>query len=254
MLSLVLLVLAQAPGCVTVNGTRTCGFHCIDNGATAACAKTALGVCAKNSGTVTCFDPPTWVLAVWSSPPKPECVTDGARIACGYDCKRQSGDVQCAQTPKGVCTTTANQLLCFDQPPEVYGALGANVPSPSCVVREGRIACGYSCVTGAGTTSCAKTPFGVCAEDGSTPTCFDPGRDVICAKGTSTPRPKCTPSGNGRFVCGYGCAIAGGQVACAQTPDGTCDTAGPGQPQCFDPPVRGGSAACLEAAAASSSR
>jgi hypothetical protein len=250
------LALAQAPtqGCITVNGARICGFGCIDNGSQGACAKTPLGVCAKNSGSVTCFDPPTWLAAVWSTPPRPSCVTDGTSIACGYDCKRQSGQAQCAQTPKGVCTTTSNQLQCFDPPPEVYGALGANVPSPSCVVREGKIACGYSCVTGNGVTACAKTPFGVCAEDGGNPTCFDPPKAVVCATAGSVPAPKCQPMGAGRLACGYNCATASGVTACSQTPDGKCDTGGPGQPQCFDPPARGGSATCLEAASASSSR
>jgi hypothetical protein len=247
------LALAQTPtqGCITVGGQRVCGYSCVDNGSRGACAKTELGVCAKNGSNITCFDPPTWLFAVWSSPPKPSCVTDATTIACGYDCKRQSGQALCAQTPKGVCVNTSNQLKCFDPPPEVYGALGSNVPAPSCVVREGRVACGYGCITGNGVPMCAQTPFGVCAEDGSVPQCFDPSKQLICAAGGSLAKPKCQPIGQGRLVCGYNCTTSSGVTACSQTPEGKCDTGGPGGPNCFDPPQRGGSSACLEAAAQS---
>ncbi|MBL8914955.1 MAG: hypothetical protein JNM17_29890 [Archangium sp.] len=248
------LLLSQAPQCVNVGGARTCGFNCVDNGARAECAQTPFGVCAKNGGAVKCFDPPTWLQAVWKTPPKPTCLTDGTTIACGYDCKRFGGNSQCAQTPNGVCSVTGGYLTCFDPPPEVYGAYGGEVPAPTCLVREGMAACGYSCRTANGKTMCAKTPFGVCGDDGRDPVCFDPPKAVICAKGKDTPKPKCVPTGGSFMTCGYTCATASSTTVCSQTPDGTCDTNGPGKPQCFDPPARGGSAACLEAAAASPSK
>lgn len=248
------LLLSQTPQCVNVGGTRTCGFNCIDNGVRADCSKTPFGVCAKSGSAVRCFDPPTWLQGVWPTPPKASCITDGSNVTCGYDCKRAGGQMACASTPNGMCSITGGYLSCFDPPPEVYGAFGGEVPAPTCEVRLGQVVCGYNCAYAGGKTACAKTPFGVCAEDGRTPVCFDPPKAVICAHGKQTPKPKCIPVGNGALACGYTCATASGATVCSLTPEGTCDNKGPGLPQCFDPPARGGSAACLEAAAASPSK
>jgi hypothetical protein len=245
---LVVMLLAQDQKCVTVNSTRACGFECLENGVSAQCAQTALGVCAKNSSKVTCFDPPVWLAGVWRGAPKPTCESDGSAIACGYDCKKGGGKVACAATPSGVCTRQYGSIVCFDPPAEVYGVFGSSVPAPSCKAQDGKIACGYGCLGANGALACAKTPFGTCAEAGGAPNCFDPDRFVICAKGSSTPKADCVRK-SGAVFCGYKCAQAGDEVSCAKTPDGTCDTAGPGKPVCFDPPVRGGSSACLEAAA-----
>jgi len=106
---------------------------------------------------------------------------------------------------------------------------------------------------GAGATAWGGTRFGVWAGNGSQGGCFDPGKGVLCQKGKSTPKPQCLPQ-SGSFVCGYKCAVAGAESNCAQTPDGSCDTGAPGKPTCFDPPVRGGTNACLEAATASPRR
>lgn len=243
--------LAQAPQCVTSNGARVCGFSCLDNGATAQCAQTPEGVCAKNSSVVTCFDPPLWLKPLsLGALPKPACVSEGGNLACGYDCKREGGRVACAQTPKGLCQASYGALTCFDPPPEAYAVLQGDLPAPKCVAQEGRVACGYGCVASNGLIACARTPFGVCDENGGAPRCFDPSKEVVCAKGKTVAKPKCM-RGPSSAVCGYDCKQAGTAVACAKTPDGTCDTSGPNGPVCFDPPVRGGTAACLEAAAAS---
>ncbi|MFZ5439927.1 MAG: hypothetical protein ACOZQL_07945 [Myxococcota bacterium] len=247
MLALLLVVLAQAPQCVTVGGARVCGYGCIENGSTAACAKSPQGVCARSGSQLTCFDPPQWLAPLkLGATPKPSCAVDGGNVACGYDCKREGGRVACAQTPKGVCEAHYGALTCFDPSPESYAVLQAELPAPKCVAQDGRVACGYSCTSGNGVVACAKTPFGICAENGGTPLCLDPPKEVICAKGASTPKPTCQRASGGTLVCGYHCKQAGAELACAKTPDGTCDTAGP-SPVCFDPPVRGGSAACLEA-------
>jgi len=245
-----LAVLSQSDQkCLTVSGTRVCGYGCVENGVRAACAQTHSGVCAKNSTQVMCFDPGLWLTAVWGGEvPKPSCETDGSTIACGYDCKKGGGQVACAATPAGICTRQYGRITCFDPPPEVYGVFGKNVPAPACKAQDSQVACGYSCLASNNQIACAKTPFGVCGEAGGSPTCFDPDRTVICAKGTSTAKPACVKI-SGQVVCGYQCTRAGDEVACAKTPDGTCDTGGPGKPVCFDPPMRGGSSACLEAAA-----
>ncbi len=249
-LALIAVLSQTGPKCVTTGSTRVCGYDCAENGATAQCAQTPSGVCGKNSSAVLCFDPGLWLTPLYPSIPRPACISEGGNIACGYDCKREGGKASCAQTPKGACVAQYGSVFCVDPPPEVYAVLGADVPPPTCKAQEGKVACGYACVSGGGKLSCAKTPFGTCAENGSAPQCFDPDKTVICSKGKSTPKPECV-SASGRLVCGYHCATAGAEVACAKTPDGTCDTAGPGKPVCFDPPVRGGSSACLEAAASS---
>ena len=59
---------------------------------------------------------------------------------------------------------------------------------------------------------------------------------------------KCVTVGGAR-VCGYECAENGVQAQCAQTPSGVC-AKNSAQVVCFDPPMRGGSSACLEAAGA----
>lgn len=246
--ALALVVLSQSgQKCVTVGGTRTCGYECVDNGARAACMQTPVGVCAKNSSQVVCFDPALWLTGVWGGPvPKPVCETDGSNIACGYDCKREGARVACAATPLGICVRQYGAVTCFDPPPEVYGVFGKSAPAPSCKAQDGMVACGYGCVAANNQIACAKTPFGVCGEAGGAPACFDPDGPTICAKGKSMAKAQCVKQ-SGSVICGYACARAGDEVACAKTPDGSCDTAGPGKPVCFDPPMRGGSAACLEA-------
>ncbi|MDP2270040.1 MAG: hypothetical protein Q8N23_28460 [Archangium sp.] len=246
-----LAVFAQGPQkCVTVGGNRVCGYECADNGVRAQCTQTPAGVCAKNSTQVMCFDPPLWLAATWGGAvPKPVCETDGTNIACGYDCKREGVKVACASTPSGICTRQYGSITCFDPAPEVYGVFGKSVPAPSCKAQDGQVACGYGCIASNNQVACARTPFGLCAEGGGSPTCFDPDKAVICAKGTSTAKAQCVRQ-SGSVFCGYACARAGDEVACAKTPDGSCDTSGPGKPVCFDPPMRGGSSACLEAAGA----
>jgi hypothetical protein len=251
LVALALVVLSQSgQKCVTVGGTRTCGYECIENGARGACMQTPVGVCAKNSSQVVCFDPALWLTGVWGGPvPKPACETDGSNIACGYDCKRDGARVACAQTPLGICLRQYGTVTCFDPPPEVYGVFGKNVPAPMCKAQDGLVACGYGCVASNNQIACARTPFGVCGEAGGAPSCFDPDKTVICAKGTSTAKAQCMKV-SGSVICGYACTRAGDEVNCAKSPDGSCDTTGPGKPVCFDPPMRGGSAACLEAAGA----
>jgi hypothetical protein len=248
---LTLTLLSQAgQKCVTVSSTRVCGYECAENGSSAQCTQTPFGVCAKNSAQVVCFDPPLWLSAVWGSAvPKPGCETDGKSIVCGYDCKRDGPRIACASTPAGICTRQYGTVTCFDPPPEVYGVFGKSVPPPACKAQDGQVACGYGCMAANNQIACAKTPFGACGEAGGAPSCFDPDAAVICAKGAATAKAQCVTQSNSVF-CGYACARAGIEVACAKTPDGTCDTSGPGKPVCFDPPMRGGSAACLEAARA----
>ncbi|MEW5741548.1 MAG: hypothetical protein AB1938_21700 [Myxococcota bacterium] len=248
MLALTLLLLAQAPAskCVTVDGTRVCGYDCKDVGGRAQCAQTPAGVCEVGVGpTLLCFDPPVWLTRVMSAIPKPACIWRGAKGACGYDCKAQGNSVGCAQTPRGTCIAEYDRVVCADPPPAVYGVFGGEAPRPMCKAKDEMIACGYACKSsGSVHLACAATPFGVCDERGGKVTCFDPDEQVICAGDKQTPLPKCIAGGN-RIACGYGCVEGGGTVVCAATPAGKCDASQAGVPVCFDPPVTGGSKQCL---------
>lgn len=244
-LALVVVLSQAAPQCVSLNGSRTCGYSCVENGATARCAQTPAGICTKTGSAVACFDPPTWLAAIKAEFPKPTCLSDGGNLACGYDCKREGGQVACAQTPRGICFARYGRLTCMDPPPSVYATLGEQTAKPTCKAQDGVVACGYQCLAGNGVIECTTTPWGTCAEFGGVPDCFDPPKEVICAMGKDTPKPECV-NASGRVVCGYHCVTAGTTVGCALTPNGSCDTKGSGGPTCFDPPVRGGTAACLE--------
>ncbi|MBE2249546.1 MAG: hypothetical protein IAE78_08345 [Myxococcus sp.] len=248
-LLLVMVSLNQAPTpeCVSTTNGRVCGYHCQSaNGITAKCAETSSGVCVQHVGKVTCFDPPRWLpLALGGAPPAPSCVTDGSAIACGYNCKVSQGRVGCAQTPAGACLAGPdNQVVCADPPPEVYGVFGTKTPPVGCKQNARSVVCGYGCVDAGGALACTRTPFGVCDLREEKPVCFDPDKFVICAGGAQTKKPTCTQHA-GRLECGYRCATVGSAIACARTPQGTCDDHDAEKPVCFDPPVRGGSASCL---------
>lgn len=247
MFALTLLVLSQAaaPGCLTVDGVRTCGFDCKAAGGTVSCAKTPAGVCEKGTGgTIVCFDPPQWLTRVMNPVPKPTCVWRGASGACGYDCKALSDTVGCAQTPRGHCETAYGRIVCADPTAATYGVYGAEPPKPTCLAKNALVACGYSCVSSGVAIACAATPWGVCTTQGAQAQCFDPGERVICAGGKDTEKPVCKAFGD-RLGCGYHCVDRGGVIACAQTPAGSCDVTAVSGPACFDPPVTGGSEDCL---------
>lgn len=247
MLALALVILSQAgtPKCITVDGSRVCGFDCRSAGGETRCAQTPSGVCEIGGGTtLLCFDPPVWLAQVLPSIPKPRCLWRGTRGACGYDCKAQDDQVACAQTPRGRCTTAYGKVVCADPPAVAYGVYGAEPPPPTCLEKEGLVACGYACASSGPEIGCAATPWGVCTVLGSTVKCFDPDDQVICAGGKATVKPVCKAFGD-RVNCGYGCVDRGGVIACAKTPGGKCDASLAGEAACFDPPVTGGSKECL---------
>ncbi len=243
-------LLAQAPKseCITVTGGRVCGYQCkTANGINGKCAESPNGICIQNVGTILCFDPPPWLqVAYGGAAPAPKCLTDGSAAACGYNCKNAAGVVACAQTPAGACAAGPNnKVVCADPPPEVYGVFGSKTPPMACKEHLQTVACGYGCVLSGGVLACTKTPFGICDTREGVPVCFDPDKHVICAGGTQTKKPACTQHA-GKLACGYTCATVGSAIACAKTPQGTCDSQGTSEPVCFDPPVRGGASNCLK--------
>jgi hypothetical protein len=247
-LALVLLISSQVgePRCISVDGSRLCGYDCKDIGGRGACAKTPAGVCEVGVGpSVVCFDPPAWLTQVTREVPRPKCLWRGSNVACGYDCKAQGIAVACAQTPRGKCIADYDRVVCADPPAAVYGVWGPEAPRPTCVAKDSMLACGYGCASTGVDLACAKTPLGVCAERGGKVTCFDPDERVICAGGKDTPKPTCKAGQGSEMICGYQCTEGGGTASCAKTPAGRCDGSGMGAPVCFDPPVQGGEPTCL---------
>jgi hypothetical protein len=81
--------------------------------------------------------------------------------------------------------------------------------------------------------ACARTPFGTCEADRGRVTCWDPPLPLIWSTQGQLPTPRCLASGDS-VACGYRCESAYDQVACTQTPQGTCQVAD-GTVACWDP-------------------
>lgn len=91
-----------------------------------------------------------------TSPSQAECKSAYGLTACGFACVAAYGEVKCARTPQGVCTSAYGKLTCWDPQPE---------PSPqaaTCLKRYGEVACGYGCKAAYGQVRCASRPQGVC--------------------------------------------------------------------------------------------
>ena len=238
----VIVVLAGAapdkPTCVNTNGTTACGYNCKAESGAAKCAQTPQGICASNGGQIVCFDPPAIVLQVMKSAPGPECKTDQGKMVCGYHCASSMSPLACTRTPAGVCEARYGQTVCFDPADELLAVYGADVPAPKCLAQDGQIACGYNCTAGNGMVACSKTPMGACLARDSSPKCFDPAIEQVCAYGAQIKRAECKYD-SGQITCGYDCKTTGGKMACAKSPKGTC-TDGAGGITCFDPPLAPG--------------
>lgn len=104
-----------APTCVSNYGLMACGYHCVEHDGHLGCAQTPMGQCAGNFGTVVCFDPALALLPLYQGQvPQAQCVEEFGKVACGYHCLAQYGEVGCATTPQGTCTTKAQHVRCFD--------------------------------------------------------------------------------------------------------------------------------------------
>ena len=245
MLTLLTLVLLAAPpqaydptkpGCRTVDGRTDCGWQCRhDSLRGVQCAKTEAGRCFTVDGQVACFDPPAHVTRVFAgSLPEPTCLARDGRVACGYGCVAGNGEVRCAQTPRGTCTSRAGEVVCADPPAVVYAVYGAETPAVQCKSSGIHQACGYGCVALPEGVRCARTPAGVCRAESGRVTCFDPPDWALCSWGRELPAPTCRGSESGP-VCGYACKSVFGRTGCAGSPDGLCHVAEQGV-VCFDPP------------------
>ncbi len=167
--------------------------------------------------------------------PKPECHTSGQSRACGFHCKAGLGEVACARTPDGLCVALEGKLVCWDPPDAVRFHPPKRATPASCRAKFSELACGYACETSATHLGCAKTPYGTCSARYDAVTCWDPSDALIHALGPELPRPQCVTAGD-RVACGYQCQSSRSEVACAQTPGGTCSREGD-RITCFDPPL-----------------
>lgn len=163
------------PECKTIDGVVACGYNCATDFGKVKCARTPAGVCRTFEGSITCFDPPAAVFALFGkSTPKVECRSHGAQLACGYKCLNSSEGVKCAATPLGVCKAENGRVTCFDPPASALCAHGKSIAAPTCRNNEGTPVCGYACATAFSRSGCASTPEGVCKVFDSTVHCFDP--------------------------------------------------------------------------------
>lgn len=167
-----------------------------------------------------------------------ECLTSSGETACGYHCVASYGQVRCAQTPQGACSTASDVVACWDPPAvvrKVFEYQRAVPPQTNCVNTYGQTACGYDCIISDDRVQCAQTPFGACLADQGNLVCWDPPAAVVWSKGIRTPRAECVHN-SGQVVCGYHCAAHHGDLRCAQTPEGTCSVR-QDKLVCWDPPL-----------------
>jgi hypothetical protein len=163
------------------------------------------------------------------------CLTSEGKTACGYHCTASSSQVQCSQTPQGICIVGTGTVACWDPPPVLRGVYPVKFPRPQCVVSGGQIACGYQCIANYDRVQCAQTPFGSCKANEGRLVCWDPPVQVIAAEGEHT-RPATCISNYGKVACGYSCVANFGVVRCAKTPQGFCRSERD-QVICWDPPL-----------------
>lgn len=164
LLSLLLPLVPAASTCITNYGKVACGYHCLAAHGEVGCARTSAGICGTTDRHLVCWDPPDSVRAHYGdNVPRPQCVTRSGEIACGYRCEgRDSGEVQCAATPDGICVATSRGITCWDPPVAAYCADDRPLPRPKCITVDGYAACGYGCAARNGELACALTPGGSC--------------------------------------------------------------------------------------------
>ncbi len=108
-----------APVCKAKFRDVACGYTCATSPDKIACTQTPWGVCGTRHGEVKCWDPAPAVVHHFANTGElrgATCVHTAQGIECGWDCKTSYREVQCAQTPKGVCRVVDGRIACFDPP------------------------------------------------------------------------------------------------------------------------------------------
>jgi hypothetical protein len=157
------------------------------------------------------------------APPAPiqgQCVQNDGDITCGFHCVSQGTVAKCARTPLGSCLNEQGQMTCWD-PPVFLALLPEQQPRSRCVRQGANVACGYNCLVRDGEVACATTPFGSCAMNFGTISCWDPSEATIRALRGVLPAAQCIQF-NDQLACGYACIKADNKPMCAGTPWGTC--------------------------------
>jgi hypothetical protein len=168
--------------------------------------------------------------------PQPECHTSGGQQACGFHCRAELDDVQCAQTPEGFCQRVEQRLLCWDPPEEVRLHAPKEVSKATCHAKYGEVVCGFAWVSSPTHVAAAQTPWGVCTSRFDEVTCWDPAPAVVHHLGPSELKGASCLSTDDHVACGWDCKRSYQEVQCAQSPRGRC-TVTDGKLHCFDPPL-----------------
>ena len=156
----------------------------------------------------------------------PHCVSQGAELACGYQCTSAMSQVACAQTPEGLCASTQGRAVCWDPPPDVRQLMAArpDLERPQCLTSLHGIACGFHCVQTGDRVACANSPMGACGWRFGELRCWDPAPEVRWAMEAqgNVEAAQCERTLD-HVVCGYHCVSTLKDVRCAATPWGMCD-------------------------------
>lgn len=222
--------------CIQSEGGETCGYVCERNFGQTRCTRTPFGRCTSQFGQVVCWDPPPGLIALLGDDvPRPQCIANFGKVACGYHCEAQFGDVKCAQTPYGMCGSQFGKVECFDPPLQSLSLVDGEPPAAQCLANFGQIQCGYGCVGNFGQVRCAQTPLGSCTASHGEVTCIDPPLDGLPIVRRVKPQPvepvQCVGF-KGRQVCGYACRSSAVDANCARTPGGRCVTTSNGRVIC----------------------
>ncbi|MCC7072544.1 MAG: hypothetical protein IT383_14545 [Deltaproteobacteria bacterium] len=215
MLSIVMLATlqlsAQTQECQSAFGKTACGYNCMAAFGDIKCAEHPQGTCKAAFG----------------------------ELACGFDCTAAFGKVRCAAEPDGVCKAAFGDVVC-SAPTRHDGAgwrgpnhrgerwrdrawrASAEAPPQECKSAFGKTACGYHCQAAFGDVQCARTHLGACEVAFGKITCDDPPRWVLADP--NAPAMSCLTA-YGKTACGYGCQSGYGDVRCARTPNGVCQSA-----------------------------
>jgi hypothetical protein len=108
---------SHTPRCKAKRGEIACGYSCATSETKLACAQTPWGVCTTRYDEVVCWDPPPAIIHHFTDELKgASCISTETAYACGWNCKQVRSEAQCAQSPRGTCSSQDGRLYCFEPP------------------------------------------------------------------------------------------------------------------------------------------
>lgn len=167
------------PTCKDAYGVTVCGYDCVAQFGQVRCAQTPQGACGYGYGKVQCWDPHPDVvdwLNYQRSNEQAQCMAAFGQLACGFNCQSGYGQVQCSQTPGGICIAAYGHVRCWSPKLEVLWnmANSGQIVEPECKTANGQVACGYHCIFASGKVRCAQSPEGSCLVQHDQVMCWDP--------------------------------------------------------------------------------